>query len=1376
MRIPKPATVEEAREIALGALVTVFWPGDYNKWFRAEVVSVDNDVEEEGQDGQMHVNPDKFYCLLRYLPMHGWDVDDVDTEWDEVFDSDDSVVLELGPGGRRAFQNFIPPQAAEVEARLPAFLSPQKARDAAIGERASAAEAAAGVATALAAAAPRNGTSKRAAGNSQKRAAAVKLEPPDLSSRPARHQQGAMPPISQQQQQQRAEGRNSRRGSKRQQQGSQQAGPSQPPAFTAGDESGGNDDDDDGDENYSEPHAKRPRGTQKQGRPRKTARAKPDYSRVPDPAGAPAAGVVKRLELVDFMCHPHLAMDFGPNINLLAGINGSGKSAVLQALQCGLGARAAETGRYKVMKAFVRKGEAQAVVKVTLWNTGPDAYKRSLLGPELTVVRKINATSGGATEVLDCQGRPALRGAQAVAELIDELSIDATNPAIVLTQDMARSFAGERSEKDKYQVFMEATQFERTLQNLQQANTHVSEMQAQLHENEESLDALEKDTETKQQLLEQLREVGAWHAHLEQLLKCLAWAPVETLETAIAKLREASNDTYPATLQAHEAQVASYQKQHAGIEKQQDEQQRRLQEVGASAQGRQEELSRLQEQVKAKKRAALQAQRNVRRQKEALEAAQEEQAALQEASREVDADFMRSTQEQAAGHRLRVAQCRGDCERAGVAVSNARQYRAEREAAAALERAVVLEAERQLADANRRVHELEKDLRRLQASQAAPLAKFGGHGAVELDAAVKAAVRQGRFRHPPLLIGSQLALSDDRWALAVEAAIGRQLSQWVVDNMSDATTIKGLCSRLQQPPQGFSVVVMSFSHPLHLIPQDQQPPQEVMTCLRALRFPRGENAQVVQNVLIDHANIERTVLTHTQTEAKAHARDHAFWQRYRIVGAYAKDGSKAYRRNTTVTTLPPDARMSRPRLVRDLSQQVDECAAELADAREAVRGLQADVRRKQEAASAAMRELQGAVQAYKASTQQKQTLDTQYQQVISQQPLELAGGDGGEAAQRLAQLGNQVFDAQVQLEIAEDALKVEQQELEALQQRLAQARAEPLQAAAEVEAVQEAILELAAEKEAVGGQLEGAQQAAAHARRQLALVQAKLAEAESHYEGTLRNAGLVCSREEAEAMRAQLVADWKQEGKSEEAISGLLQQDSMLRQQKQVETKIQRRERSAQVSFDDLEAQVAQQTNKLKKLRLKQQEARVIFEECLEGWSVRRRKFKELRSNVATNLSKSFQRYLGYHKHRGAIDVDYKEKELVFKVGIGGTEPTTDMRALSGGERSLASLAFILALGHVGINPPFHALDEFDVFMDAVNRRLAMAFLLEFAHRNPERQIILLTPGDVSAVDEVKAQVSKAVKSSLPADFVRIQRMKPPRGHRQQQQQQQQES
>ena len=35
-------------------------------------------------------------------------------------------------------------------------------------------------------------------------------------------------------------------------------------------------------------------------------------------------------------------------------------------------------------------------------------------------------------------------------------------------------------------------------------------------------------------------------------------------------------------------------------------------------------------------------------------------------------------------------------------------------------------------------------------------------------------------------------------------------------------------------------------------------------------------------------------------------------------------------------------------------------------------------------------------------------------------------------------------------------------------------------------------------------------------------------------------------------------------------------------------------------------------------------------------------------------------------------------------------------------------------------------------YMDAINRRLALAFLLEFAWRNPDRQILLLTPQDIS--------------------------------------------
>ena len=42
-------------------------------------------------------------------------------------------------------------------------------------------------------------------------------------------------------------------------------------------------------------------------------------------------GSVTQIELKDFMCHAHLKFETGPDINLITGANGSGKSSILQA-------------------------------------------------------------------------------------------------------------------------------------------------------------------------------------------------------------------------------------------------------------------------------------------------------------------------------------------------------------------------------------------------------------------------------------------------------------------------------------------------------------------------------------------------------------------------------------------------------------------------------------------------------------------------------------------------------------------------------------------------------------------------------------------------------------------------------------------------------------------------------------------------------------------------------------------------------------------------------------------------------------------------------------------------------------------------------------
>ena len=78
-----------------------------------------------------------------------------------------------------------------------------------------------------------------------------------------------------------------------------------------------------------------------------------------------------------------------PHINFVSGTNGSGKSAVLQGIQQALGVRASATNRASTQKEFIRKGAHEALISVTLWNKGEDAYQPEKFGSFITVERRI---------------------------------------------------------------------------------------------------------------------------------------------------------------------------------------------------------------------------------------------------------------------------------------------------------------------------------------------------------------------------------------------------------------------------------------------------------------------------------------------------------------------------------------------------------------------------------------------------------------------------------------------------------------------------------------------------------------------------------------------------------------------------------------------------------------------------------------------------------------------------------------------------------------------------------------------------------------------------------------------------------------------------
>lgn len=68
-------------------------------------------------------------------------------------------------------------------------------------------------------------------------------------------------------------------------------------------------------------------------------------------------------------------------------------------------------------------------------------------------------------------------------------------------------------------------------------------------------------------------------------------------------------------------------------------------------------------------------------------------------------------------------------------------------------------------------------------------------------------------------------------------------------------------------------------------------------------------------------------------------------------------------------------------------------------------------------------------------------------------------------------------------------------------------------------------------------------------------------------------------------------------------------------------------------------------------------------------------------------------------------------------------------KSLSGGERSYSTVAFIISLWEPTIcASPFRMLDEVDVFMDMVTRKIAIDTLVEFASYKSSKQYIFFSP------------------------------------------------
>lgn len=284
------------------------------------------------------------------------------------------------------------------------------------------------------------------------------------------------------------------------------------------------------------------------------------------------AGRVLRIYLKNFMCHSSLEITLNQNVNYLIGRNGSGKSAILTALIVGLGGKATVTNRGSSMSSFIKVGQSNAVVEITLSNDGPMAFKPKKFGKEITVFRTFGETGGSRYKLKDEDGKVVSSAFRDVRRLVEALNIQVDNPVCILNQDVARTFLNTNDTSKKYQMFMKATNIE----NIQdQYKISVQNRQATittLNVRKQSLQTLKNESEKwlkKVRILESVNELVEKKKLLQtEIMWCKAYDAEKEMSEKEQEVGKITSDISKLKAQTKTAQKEGLQKLISDIEQQ----------------------------------------------------------------------------------------------------------------------------------------------------------------------------------------------------------------------------------------------------------------------------------------------------------------------------------------------------------------------------------------------------------------------------------------------------------------------------------------------------------------------------------------------------------------------------------------------------------------------------------------------------------------------------------------------------------------------------------------------------------------------------------------------------------------------------------------
>ena len=144
-------------------------------------------------------------------------------------------------------------------------------------------------------------------------------------------------------------------------------------------------------------------------------------------------------------------------------------------------------------------------------------------------------------------------------------------------------------------------------------------------------------------------------------------------------------------------------------------------------------------------------------------------------------------------------------------------------------------------------------------------------------------------------------------------------------------------------------------------------------------------------------------------------------------------------------------------------------------------------------------------------------------------------------------------------------------------------------------------------------------------------------------------------------------------------------------------------------------------------------------EKTLEEVKARMASWRTVMQNLVDRVNLEYQKIMNQALAMGEVRLsntqDIEMASLEILVGFKGAKPITlDSHTQSGGERTTATMSFLLALQQ-HVRSPFRAVDEYDIHMDPKNREMIARMLLAII-KEATTQYVVITPSQITFAQE----------------------------------------